>query len=96
MASMFVCNAAVVIIPTKLTKNRLWMVSYERRNKRRKLLYDGKLFQPYMVGQVVREKPEEKGNSISQESQITLVQSKIIRTFKYFIISHLYNNTLKT
>jgi hypothetical protein len=60
MASMFVCNAAVVIIPTKLTKNRLWMVSYERRNKRRKLLYDGKLFQPYMVGQVVREKPEEK------------------------------------
>jgi hypothetical protein len=44
------------------------MVSCERRNKRKKLLYDGKLFQPYMVGQMVKEKPEEKGKAIFQES----------------------------
>jgi hypothetical protein len=54
-ASMFAYNAAAVTILTKEAKRRLWMVYYERRNKRRKLLYDGKLFQPYMVGQVVKE-----------------------------------------
>jgi hypothetical protein len=43
------------------------MVSCERRNKRRKILYDGKLFQPRMVGQMVKEKPEEKGAVIFQE-----------------------------
>ena len=48
--SMFACNVDAVIILRKEAKRRLWMVSYERRNKRRKLLYDGKLFQPYMVG----------------------------------------------
>ena len=48
-----------------------------------------------MVGQVVKEKPKEKSKVISQESQITLVQSKTIFTFKYFVASHLYNNTLK-
>ena len=48
-----------------------------------------------MVGQVVKEKPEEKGEVISQEGSITLVHSKTILTFKFFVASHLYNNTLK-
>jgi hypothetical protein len=35
-----------------------------------------------MVGQVVKEKPEEKGEVIFEESQITAAQSKTILTFK--------------
>jgi len=47
------------------------MTSYERRNKRRNLLHDGKLFQPQMVEQMVEQKPKEKGEAIFQESKIT-------------------------
>ena len=68
--SMFAWNVDAVIILTKEVKRRLWMVSYERRNKWTKLLYDGKLFQPCMVGKVVKEKHEEKGKAIFQENQI--------------------------
>jgi hypothetical protein len=67
-ASMFACNAAAVTTLTKEAKRRLWMVSYERRNKPRKLLHNGNAFQPRMVGQVVKEKHEEKGKAIFQES----------------------------
>ena len=61
-ASMFASNAVAVTILTKEAKRRLWMVSYEHRNERKNRL------QPRMVGQVVKEKPKEKGKAIFQES----------------------------
>ena len=37
-ASTFACNVDAVTILTKEAKRRLWMVSYERRNKRKNRL----------------------------------------------------------
>ena len=70
MVNMFAYNAAATTTLIKVPKSQLSVASYECRNKWKYISHDTNLLQPWLVGQVVKEKSKEKGKDIFQESQI--------------------------